>query len=249
MRIILNEKRHVEDMLLSPDKENVSGQNLWLVARYYYGLGCSKEKVRDLLEKFVIKNKPTANVVKLGSLLDKIVKGASKRKLLEIESIPITYAELEVVDALESKREQKILFTLICLAKYANEAGGNMSGWVNQSVKDIFSLANMHAMLKQNQYKLIHNLYVKDLIGFSKRVDNMNIQVKCLNYDSDPCLQIYDYRNLGNQYLRYKGEKFMECESCGLVVKRMSSRQKYCPDCAKEINNLNAKEHYKRVNV
>ena len=242
MNIILNEKRYVEDLMVNPSKDNVTSQNLRLVARYYNELGYNKPKIHDMLEHYLLRNDPGCNLVAMEDLVDRATKNAGKHKLRQLESIPITYSEIEVVKQLTSIREQKVLFTLICLAKLSNEIAGEKNNWVNHSIKEIFELANMYSMTKEKQNMLIHNIYKKGVIAFSKRVDNTNIRVVCLNYDSDPCIQIYDYRNLGNQYLRYLGEPFVECESCGLIVRKFSNRMKYCPSCAKKINRLNAEE-------
>ena len=242
MSIILNEKSYVEDLLASRAKENVTNHNLRLVSRYYHELGCNNTKVRDLLEKFIIRNDPNFNVVRMSNIIDRAAKNIGKKKLVQLDSIPITYAEIDLVQKLDSIREQKILFTLICLAKLSNEINGINLGWVNRSVKEIFELANMYSMTKEKQHLLLHSLYKQGFIVFNKRIDNMNIKVSCLNYNSDPCLYINDYRNLGNQYLRYLGEPYFECESCGAVVRKTANNMKYCSDCAKEINRLNAKE-------
>lgn len=247
MNIILNEKRYVENIMISPSKDNVTSQNLWLVARYYSELGYKKAKIYDLLEHFLLRNDPNCNLVAMSDMIDRAIKGAGKRKLLQLESIPITYAELETVKELTSIREQKVLFTLICLAKLSNEIIGTKAGWVNHTNKEIFELANMYSMTKEKQNLLIHSLYKKGLVAFSKRVDNTNIQVLCLDYDGDSCLDIYDYRNLGNQYLRYLGEPFFECESCGLVVKRNGRRQRFCSSCADEIHRSQMKG-YRKIN-
>lgn len=240
MNIILNEKRYVEDLMVNPSKENVTSQNIWLVAKYYRELGCNKGKVVENLEHFLLRNDPTCNLVAMGDMIDRAAKGTGKRKLLQIESIPITYTEIDAVDNLSSVREKRILFTLICLAKLSNEISGEERNWVNYPMKEIFELANMYSVTREKQNLLIHNLYKQGLISFSKRIDNTNIQVKCINYNSDPCLYISDYRNLGNQYFMYKGEPYIQCESCGLIVKRTNRSQKYCQDCAKDINRKKA---------
>lgn len=246
MNIILNEKRYVEDLIVNPAKENVTSQNIWLVAKYYRSLGCSKGKVVDALEHFVLRNDPTCNLVSMGGMIERAAKNASKRKLLQLESIPITFAEIGVVDALDSVRERKVLFTLICLAKLSNEISGTTKSWVNHSMKEIFALANMHNMTNERKSLLIHSLYEKDLIAFSKRIDNTNIRVKCINYDSDVCMRISDYRNLGNQYMKYNGGSYFECESCGLVVKKTGQWQRYCTDCADKIVK-EQKKAYKKL--
>ena len=244
MSIILNEKSYVEDMLALPSPDNITGKNLWLVARYYHEQGCDKKKIESLLEQFLLRNDNHVNLIHMQPVIDRAVKNAGKKKLLQLNFVPITYAEMETVDSLESVRERKLLFALIALAKYSNEANDTDTGWVNMSIKDIFQTTGMYAMSKQKKHALIHSLYERGLINMSKRIDNMNLQIKCLNYDSDPCVKIYDFRNLGNQYLWYKGEPFCQCQVCGLIIKRTARQQKYCPDCSREIHMIQMQKRY-----
>lgn len=234
--IILNEKAHVEGLLAFPSEDNITGQNVWMVARYYNSAGYDKKKIKRLLEDFLVRSDPQCNLVQMGDMIDRAVKDSGRRQILELNSIPVTYAELKQVDELELARERKILFTLICLAKYSNAVSGTLNSWVNYPLKDIFYLANTYNLVKPKMYSLIHSLGEQGLIGFSKRIDNTNIQVKCLNYDSDPKLQIYSFHDLGNQYLMYGGEPFFECPSCGAFTRRNCNAQKYCSSCGKEIN-------------
>lgn len=242
--IILNEKAHVERLLAFPSEDNVTGQNVWMVARYYNSAGYDKKKIRGLVEDFLVRNDPQCNLVQMGDMIDRAVKDSGRRQILELNSIPVTYAELKLVDELEVARERKILFTLICLAKYSNAVSGTLNGWVNYPLKDIFYLANTYNLVKPKMYALLHDLGEQRLIGFSRRIDNTNIQVKCLNYDSDPKLQIYSFRDLGNQYLKYKGEPFFECQSCGAFTRRTNRSQRYCVECGKEINRSRAYERW-----
>ena len=239
--IILNEKAHVENLLAFPSEDNITGQNVWMVARYYNSAGYDKKKIKGSVEDFLIRNDPQCNLVQMEGMIDRAVKDSGRRQILELNSVPVTYVELKLVDELELVRERKILFTLICLAKYSNALGGTMSGWVNYPLKDIFYLANTYNLVKPKMYSLIHGLGEQGLIGFSKRIDNTNIQVKCLDYDGDPKLQIYSFRDLGNQYLKYKGEPFFECQSCGAFTRRTNRSQKYCVECGMEIHRSRAR--------
>ena len=40
------------------------------------------------------------------------------------------------------------------------------------------------------------------------------------------------------QTILYKGEKYIRCSDCGILVKKTSNRRKYCKDCGK-IANVN----------
>ena len=117
------------------------------------------------------------------------------------------------------------------------------AGWVNRPDKEIFKLANVVTSVKR-QSLMLNDLRSSGLIRFSRKVDNININVQCIDMDGDAYLQITDFRNLGYQYMRYCGEPYFECAECGIVIKRMSNAQKYCHDCAVDINRQNAREIY-----
>ncbi len=239
--IILNEKSYVEDLLAYPSEDNVTGQNVWMVARYYNSAGYDKKNTKKFVNDFLIRSDPQCSLLKMEDMVDRAVKDSGRRRILELNSISVTYGELKTIGELESVREQKILFTLICLAKYSNAVSETLNGWVNYPLKDIFYLANTYNLVKPTMYALLHSLGERELIGFSKRIDNTNIQVKCLDYDSDPKLQIYSFRDLGNQYLKYKGEPIFECQSCGAFTRRTNRSQKYCVECGKEIHRSRAR--------
>ena len=106
---------------------------------------------------------------------------------------------------------------------------------MNEELKSVVSLAGLHIPKKQ-QMLYIHEMYKAGLIGLSSKVDNINLKVQYVSDESPVVLHIDDFRNLGNQYLMYRGEKFFECVNCGLVVRKKSNVQKYCPTCAQEIH-------------
>ena len=82
------------------------------------------------------------------------------------------------------------------------------------------------------------------MIRFSKKVDNVNINVLCLDEGGDPVMQVTDFRNLGNQYLMYHGHQYIECASCGLVVPKKNNSQRYCKHCGEERNRQKSKEKF-----
>ena len=76
-------------------------------------------------------------------------------------------------------------------------------------------------------------------IRFSKKIDNLNVQVMFIE-DGETAIHIQDFRNIGYQYLKYYGEPYFDCANCGLTVKirepSKGCRQKYCPSCAVELH-------------
>lgn len=241
MEIVLNEKDFAKNAIQNCILGQKPGETLMRVAKYYYSEGYKKSEIAPMLESFMIKCDPTINTVKWGETIEGISKSAAKSKLIEIDGVPITKAELDLCDQIDGKQMKRLLFTLICLAKLHNMMNPDNNNWVNKEDKDIFKLANVVTSLKR-QSLMLNDLRELGLIKFSRKVDNININVTCLDNDGDPELIISDYRNLGYQYLRYCGEPYFECQSCGLVIKKTSNSRKYCHDCAEEMNRKRAAE-------
>lgn len=257
MNIVLNEYEYVESVLQEHRLGPKPTETLTRVARYYSSFdGAKKSDVRNQLEEFMLRCDPSINLVKWQETLDRIVKGASKYPLVDIESVPITEKELAICDGLSKdtvrrdlsmyksttgKPMKRLLFTLICLAKYSDLVNSNNGGWVNRTDKEIFRLANVVTPIRR-QSLMLNDLREFGYIRFSRKVDNVNINVQCLDHDGEPVMHIKDFRNLGYQYMRYCGETYIECQQCGLVVKQRNNSQKYCPDCAVDVNRQKSRE-------
>ena len=124
------------------------------------------------------------------------------------------------------------MFTMLCLAKLGNERNERNNGWVNTEVKDIFTLARISATIYDKDLK-INKLYQLGLIEFPKRNDLLNIRVTFSDNQGDEELYISDFRELGYEYLKYKGENFFRCQECGILVRQnKNGTKKYCKDCA-----------------
>ncbi len=235
MNVVLDERAYVEDILDQCTLEPRPLETLGRIARYYASFNYKKSEIRRMLEAFMLKCDPNINIVKWQNTIDKLVRDASKYQLINIENVPITQRELDICNGLDGKQMRRLMFTLICLAKYGNMMNVDNDGWVNKQDKDIFKMANVVTSTKR-QSLMLNDLRSLGLVRFSRKVDNININVRCIDNDGDAVLSITDFRNLGYQYQRYCGEPYFECCQCGLVIKRTSNVQKYCHDCAVEIN-------------
>ena len=244
MSVVLNEREYAEAALERCTLDQKPLETLSRVARYYAAMGYKTSDIRLLLETFMLKCDPGINIVKWQDTIDRQAKEAGKYSLVEIEYIPITQKELDVCNSLNGKQMKRLMFTLICFAKFANEVNDKNNNWVNKQDKEIFKTANIVTSVKR-QSLMLNDLRESGLIRFSRKVDNVNINVECIDNEGDPVLKIYDYRNLGYQLLKYLGEPYFECQSCGLVIKRTSNRGKYCHDCAEEINRQKTLEKWK----
>lgn len=253
MEIVLNEREFAEQVLEDCELGRKPYETLGHLAKYYHAEGYKDREIQRLLEDFILKCDPTANLFKWEGTIARQVKNAKKYALVELDFIPVTHREMEICESLSqrelgqlysgvNKRQpaikqnvSKVLFTMICLAKYGNAINDHNNGWVNRQDKEIFRLANVQISTKR-QSLMLGDLRDFGLIRFSKKVDNVNINVLCLDEGGDPVMQVSDFRNLGNQYLMYHGQQYIECACCGLVIPKRNNSQRYCKDCGEERN-------------
>lgn len=244
MGIVTNEREYAELALRNLDLGEHPTETLNCVAKLYRSQGFSRTEIQDKLGAFLVRCDPQANIVKWQDTLTRIVKLAFKYPLIEIHSIPVMESEIQLCKSIKSIQRQRLLFTLICLARLANSIKPENNNWVNRSDKEIFDLANIKTT-QVRQSLLLNDLMTAGLISFSKKVDNVNMRLECLDDNGKPVIQVSDFRNIGNQYMRYIGGKYIECQSCGLVVPRTGCRQKYCTKCASEENKRRTREYWK----
>lgn len=235
-KIILNELDYAEKALKEHSLLGSPTETLKIIGKYFAQKGFSKKAIVAKLEDFMLCCDETINLVKWQTSIETFAKSAKKFSLVQLNYIPITSSELKVIDEqIAGGQQKRLMFTLLCLAKYGNAVNPHNNNWTNTENKDIFQLANIKTSIER-QSLLINSLYQDGFVGYSKVIDNLNINVKIIDDNSDIQLYITDFRNLGNQYRKYIGEPFIECENCGLVVPKKTNNQRYCVDCAKEID-------------
>lgn len=209
---------------------------LMRMAKYYHSMGYKRNEIERLLEQFVVRCDSSIGMPKWHPLISKCAANASKYPLINVAGVTITKSELKAISRLKGRLLQRLMFTLVCLAKYGNAVNPKNGNWVNRAPRDIFTLANI-TVTTYRQSLMINDLWQAGYIGYSNIIDNINLNIKIVD-DSKSAEHLFvtDFRNLGNQYMKLVGEKYMECQNCGTIIKRTSNRQKYCHACAVEMN-------------
>ena len=245
MSIILKENDWAEKMIQSKSLGKKPSETLRRVARYYIDNGYTKKKeLRQKLDIFLLQCDPVASLPKWDAALEYAATSALKYEAVDIDQIPITTSELDIIESLNGVQIERLAFTLLCLAKYWYMVSTEPDYWVNNKDNEIMALANINTSIKR-QCLLYGTLKESGLIRFSKRIDNTNVRVCFVSEDqSDVALTVSDFRNLGYQYMKYKYRKhrhnpYFECENCGITVKytdpEKGRKQKFCKACATEI--------------
>lgn len=245
--IILDEKSWAENVLNGLDLGKKPSSTIARLGRYYYANGYGKLEIQNLLRDFIIKCDPYARIAQWEPFLESVAKHSDKYPLINIEGVEITKQEMAKINELSAKNLRKLMFTMLCLAKYGNAVSAKNNNWVNFPSKDIFTLANIK-ITSVRQSLMINDLWNAGFIGYSNLVDNININVKIV-MDGERELLITDFRNLGNQYLQHTEGGYIMCECCGACIKSTNNRRRYCQDCAIEMNRINALENYYNKSV
>lgn len=243
----MNERRRAEDVLSSVQETTNPIHNVYLLSRYYYAQGMRQKEVLEKIEDY-LRQFPFLVLPKWQQTVDKIVAKAKGKGLIEIEYVGITEKELAEIAKLRKESLKKLAFTLLCIAKYFNTIRPENSSWVNTPDKDVFRMADIRTLDSKRQQKLIRELHLLGLVGYSKVVDNVNLQVLFVDAETEPVLHIYQFDDLGYQYLEYVGDpSIVHCKCCGKLIKKTSCRKDYCDECAVEARkNSNRKASQKR---
>lgn len=234
MSIIMNEYEWAEQAVQNHDLGSKPAETLGRVSRYFYENQYNKRDIRRKLDEFLLQCDPNASIVQWSDFLDRITKSAGKYPLAKIECIRISSGEMNRIERLEGIQVRRLAFVLLCIAKYWDMVSDTNNHWVNTPDKEIMQMANIRTSIRR-QSAMFGQLEKEGMIRFSKRVDNLNVQIMFMEAGDD-AMVVRDLRNLGYQYLRYYGGNYMECSCCGLTVKRQNNVQKYCPSCAAEIH-------------
>lgn len=232
--IVLNEREYAEDCLRNSTLKEKPSYTLDVLAKYYYHVkGFKKKKISELLTDFADRNFEYYHDSRAfwDARIESVSSNARNRTLHEINEVWITENELSAIEAISDPDLERLAFTLLCLAKYNHAKNKNNDYWVNQSAKEIFSLARVTCRAKDRPLYL-NKLVVRKMLGYAKRNDNTSVRVTYVDEDSPKALCISDFRELGYEYMFYKGGNFTRCQECGILIKDTKNHnRKFCKNC------------------
>ena len=234
--IILNEKTTAEECMNNRSLGAKPSDTLFRIAKYYNQYGYNKSEIGERLRDFLLRCSPETNLSNWRDIIEYASNNASKYKLIEIDYIPVTQIEINKIKQLDGELLQRLMFTLLCLAKYGNAISDKNNNWVNREHNEIFSLANIK-ISDIRKAGMINNLCKCGYVTLSKIVDNININVSFIDNDSTAAFKITDFRNLGNQFRKICGDDYIYCKECGLTIKKTCNATKYCKECAAKVKN------------
>ena len=176
MELILNEHAFAQQAIACGTVGKKPAQTLGCISRYLCYEGYEKPQIEETLHRFMRENYANYHAVQWSAAIEHISSRADRRPLLQANQIEITQEELASIRALASQPLERLCFTLLCLAKYAQLINPANDGWVTQKWSAIFRMAHVQAG-KERQAAMLHTLREKGLIAFSRGVDNLHIHV------------------------------------------------------------------------
>ena len=233
--IVLNELEYAEKCISENIVDKKPFSTLNILAKYYYHhVGKNETETVDIIKDFAKKNCVgyLKNKYVWDNNIAKMVNTAIQYPLYQIKGVWITSKELETIRNINNKALERLAFTILCLAKYNILKNPKSDGWINNDIKEIFSLARISAGINERGIKL-HELYKLGFIDLAKKIDNLSIKICFIDNDeSNNELFISDFRELGYEYLLYRGGIFIRCGECGILVRDNINRTKhYCSSC------------------
>ena len=234
--MILNEKEYIERVINEGRKKS---DNFFVVTKLlciYYSqeYGYTKNKVnKKLIEFYEKENNKFPDYYTLDMFNKYSRKHTNQRKLLKVNFIPIYKSEMEIIQGLDNKITQRLLFTMMCLARYNNYLRCADYNYTNN---DRYKIAKLAAIPGSKDEKMdrFGELIDIGLISYAKKT--MNTKVNCMtdNFDQEIAIKITRIEDIANQYRLYCGEDYVYCEDCGLLFRNSSTKPaKKCPTCRK----------------
>jgi hypothetical protein len=250
MSLILNEVKYVEEILKTGEVGRKPSSTLLLLAKYYYNEKCLRDKEIEIkLDEFMNKNYPNYNKVFWENSIESYSKKAGKYTLNKIEEIPITELELKVIASVCDSRLERFLFTMLCYAKAYDMINDKNNGWINTDLSVIYNTARLRARRSDDRFHMVNQLlklsYGQNndlLISISQKNTNRNIKINFIDFSNNVVLHISDLRELGYEYMLYKGDNFVRCEKCGRLIRKKKNK-KYCSECSVLARNDRQKEY------
>lgn len=234
--IVLNEVARGAELLSSCGRLDDLCASISLVARYDVQIaGVDEAEAMLHVSNYAKKAFPEVHPGYIDAIVPHYVENAHTFPLSQIDSVPITQKELDVIISLGSGRLQRLAFSALALAKRDTIRNPDVNYWIKGNRwGEVMRRANI-AVTRPALRMLFHELYVAGLLGVSKRVGNNSIHVLFAAPDSEVVLSLTDpdYKDLGYTLRAAMGEPYRRCTGCGRWIKQAKNgRKKYCDSCA-----------------
>lgn len=236
--MVMNEKTEAEKIIDGKPNGNKTSDIILILAKYYTQIkNENNNRTYELIVENLLNIFPCFDVYEWSEFIKKVIKNSKKYPIKEVDKVPVTQKEIDVIKSIPVKRLQKLAFTYLVVGKYNYLVNGN--GWVNVSYDAIMKMAGIHWTNNLKRCYDVHELYVMKLLSVSKKIDDIKVKIEFIDINGEEVIGIRTFNKLGWFWDRYLKNEVKICVDCGefFEVKGKSRRSKIrCDECQHEIN-------------
>jgi len=232
--IIFDEKKYAENLIKNGYKNEkyIVMDNIILV-KYWKSIGLSENEVKNKLRIFMVKFQELFNDNIIKYKLNSAMKVGMKYDLLTDVCVGITSKEIEQIQILETIELQRMMFILLVV-------------WRFKGSPKRFRISNTDLM-NLSGVKVNGNTFWDNVHGITKScllsmVEYRNKSYYQINIEEnwDIVLYIDKFDNVIDYYMSIiEPDKYIFCNKCGVPFLPTNNFQKYCRNCAKEVEREN----------
>ena len=237
--IIFNEKKYVEEKIITPQGTINDNKELMMFIRYFHECGFDKQKIQIKAKEKAKKHTEANDKTQDDFLFNDVYEKAVKRKPYANEPTSISKCEYDWIRQVNDVEKEKVLFTLLIIQRFLNLE------FIKITYKDLRELSMTK---KQNDglRKMIDELQAD---GYLKRITDKTYGVTMPECDdNDKFIIVADYNHIPALYLRtLKTKEYFYCEWCGIKSKYKEKdrnnhyRRVFCEKCSLQLNKIRDK--------
>jgi hypothetical protein len=255
-----DEQKEVEEILKNgfPDKI-INFRTMYAIGKYFREkFGYGEIRLERELIKFCKTQDINFNPITDAPIIKKWIRSAMNYGLRKVEVVNITEREVELLYAIENKKDRKLLFVTLVFSKIlkdnntkihkANIPKSNNYYIHYNNFKDIIYLSKIR--MTETELMKVYGNY-KTYITFYFPPDKKLVKLNFADSESENKIRITQLDKLSEYYsLLFENEKKKEnyiiCAICGTEIERLKNNQKYCKSCSKKVKNQKDKQRMKK---
>lgn len=241
-KFVFNATQKLEEIAQGKNLEQYSERAIIkMLAQYNHFIRhLEYQENRMNIKSFVETMIPNINMNEYAAVITKTAKGIHKYPIIDISSIEITKSELEFISSFENIKQEKILFTLLAMAKYNYKRTDGKHGCsILCKYSELFKRARVAIPIKERPYFM----QFATMGGF---VD-IDMTSNCLilkplyvstQEDDEVVLRLgeNEFAELGYTYCAWKEpNKWRRCNCCNVYFKKYKNKDgkdaQYCKNC------------------
>lgn len=248
--LIFDEKQHFENLGKNGFEKYPNKRDLTCLCSGWISQGAQIKDLKFLMSNFCKQWNIKFNYAKNENLLLSVVDSFKNNENNKIRAhinnrILIYNSEIEIIKQLSGKKNQKVAFAILCLAKWRNSNYIYLNDSSSIHLKDVFSLVGLKDTNK-NMNLILHSLNEQGFLDVQLK-PIMKCFIPCIVKEGEKFLDFeISEENVKKNLLEIIGCK---CEYCGNLFERIKNNQKYCAECGKKMNIIKTLERRRRTVV